>query len=142
MLIVVDLSILHLNFSGLGFMWDYSSLGLEMGLNSIRKSESVLKTLWIWAFWGFGVFWTLVESTTFAKNLTFAKILVPCHAILHAVENLHATGQLEASVQIILVPYRTACHRKVHAVLHAAKLKVQLANQRPPFGLVMLRSDN
>jgi hypothetical protein len=54
MLIVVDLSILHLNFSGLGFMWDYSSLGLEMGLNSIRKSESVLKTLRIWAFWGFG----------------------------------------------------------------------------------------
>jgi hypothetical protein len=60
----------------------------------------------------------LVESTTFAKNLTFAKILVPCHAILHAVENLHATGQLEASIQIILVPYRTACHRKVHAVLY------------------------
>jgi hypothetical protein len=37
-------------------MWDYSSLGLEMGLNSIRKSESVLKTLWIWAF---GAFWAL-----------------------------------------------------------------------------------
>jgi hypothetical protein len=27
MLIVIDLSILALNFNGLGFMWDYSSPG-------------------------------------------------------------------------------------------------------------------
>jgi hypothetical protein len=51
MLIVVDLSILHLNFSGLGFMWDYLSLGLEIRLTSIRKLVSILKTLRIWAFW-------------------------------------------------------------------------------------------
>ena len=29
-----------------------------------------------------------------------------------------------------------------YAVLHATKLLVQLANQRPPFQLVMLRLDN
>ena len=69
MLIVVDLSILHLNFSGLGFMWDYSSLRLEIGLNSIRKLESVLKTLWIWAFGA------LVKSITFAKKFG----AMPCY---------------------------------------------------------------
>jgi hypothetical protein len=67
MLIVVDLSILHLNFSGLGFMWDYSSLGLEIRLTSIRKLVSILKTLWIWAFWE--LVW--LESDDFCQKFDF-----------------------------------------------------------------------